>query len=108
MIDDYSKVNELMTEMQEHLPIPAYPTSQLVRLLRSQGLKASTERPLFIKQVFYLGNEGGISCDVTPTQDAKTHFVISLTHLRIPSSHSLFRKIQAYQKERVKRIAKAA
>ena len=107
MIDDQRIVSELMTKMEAHLPIPARPTSPLVRLLREKGLKISTDRVLFIRRVFYLGDEGGIMCDVTPTRGAKENFVVSLTHLRIAPSHPLFREIRAYQQERVKRIAES-
>jgi hypothetical protein len=107
MIDNPATVARLMDQMQAHLPIPAAPSSQLVRLLRQKGLKISTERVLFIKRVFYLGDEGGISCDVTPVGDASAAYVVSLTHLRIDPSHPLFRDIRAYQRERAKRIAQS-
>ncbi len=105
MIDDPATVAALIAKMNAHLPIPAYPTKPLVRMLRGKGLKLSTERVLSIRQVFYLGDEGGIACDVTPAQGAKENYVVSLTHLRIAPSHPLFRDIRAYQQERVKRIA---
>ena len=108
MIDNPATVARLMDEMQTHLPIPAYPTKELVRTLRQQGAKSSADRILFIRRVFYVGDEGGIACDVTPTQDAKAAFVVSLTHLRIPHSHPLFRDIRTYQRERTKRIAESA
>ena len=105
MIDDPGMVHSLMDRMEEHLPIPASPTSQLARLLRQRGLKVGSDRVLFIKGVFYSGDEGGIVCDVTPTRDAEAAYVVSLTHLRIPPSHPLSREIRAYQQQRVRRIA---
>ena len=107
MIDDPETVARLMDQMQAHLPISALPTSALVRTLRQQGLKIGTERALFIKHVHYLGDEGGIMCDVTPTDDAKAVYVVSLTHLRIAPGHPLFRDIRAYQRVRVQRIAES-
>jgi len=105
MIDDPARVSDLMGKIEAHLPIPANPTSALVRQLRPKGLKISTDRVLFIKRVFYHGDVGGIACDITPARDAKEVYVVSLTHLRIPTNHPLFREIHAYQRERVRRLA---
>lgn len=61
MIDDPATVSRLLSQMEAAVPIPATPTSQLVHVLREQGVKASTERVLFIQRVFYAGDEGGLS-----------------------------------------------
>ena len=106
-IDDPTTVTRLMERIQARLPILALPTAQLVRALRERGLKISPGRAVLINRVFYLGDEGGISCDVTPAGDAKMAFVVSLTHLRVAPGHPLSRDIRAYQRERVKRIAKS-
>jgi hypothetical protein len=70
--------------------LPAFPTKEFVRTLRRRGVKASVDRALTIKRVFYAGDEGGIICDVTPSQGAKEVFLVSLTHLRIAPNHPLF------------------
>ena len=107
MIDDPRTVASLIERMQHHLLIPAFPTKELVRTLRRRGVKASVDRALTIKRVFYAGDEGGIVCDVTPGQGAKEVFVVSLTHLRVDPDHQLFAAILAYQRERVRRLALA-
>ena len=107
MIDNPGTVARLIEQMRGHLPMPAFPTKEIVRILRRGGVKVSVERALTVKRVFYAGDEGGIVCDVTPNQGAKEVFVVSLTHLRIAPNHPLFRPIVAYQRERVQRIAVA-
>jgi hypothetical protein len=107
MIDNPSTVARLVEQMQGHLPIPAFPTKEIVRILRRGGLKVSVDRALSVKRVFYAGDEGGIICDVTPSRGAKQVYVVSLTHLRIAPDHPLFAPILAYQHERVRRIAAA-
>ncbi len=107
MIDNPGTVASLMEQLPGHLPLPAFPTKELVRTLRRGGVKASVDRPLSIKRVFYAGDEGGIVCDVTPNQSAKEVFVVSLTHLRIAPQHPLAAPILAYQLERVRRLAAA-
>jgi hypothetical protein len=107
MIDNPSTVARLIEQMQGHLPIPAFPTKEIVRILRRGGVKVSVDRALSVKRVFYAGDEGGIICDVTPSPGAKEVYVVSLTHLRIAPIHPLFAPILAYQRERVRRIAAA-
>lgn len=107
MIDDPATVGRLIEQMQSHLPIPAFPTKEIVRTLRRQGAQARVDRALAVKSVLYLGDEGGIACAVSLPRDAKTVVVISLTHLHIAPNHPLCGAIRAYQRERVRRIATA-
>ena len=107
MIDNPSTVARLVEQMQGHLPIPAFPTKDIVRLLGRRGVKVSVERTLFVKHVFYAGDEAGIVCDVTPRRDAKEVVVVSLTHLRIAPDHPQYAPILGYQRERVRRLALA-
>jgi hypothetical protein len=107
MIDRPSTVDGLLEQLQDQLPMPAFPTKELVRILRRRGVKASVDRALSVQRVFYAGDEGGIVCDVTPSRAAKEVFIVSLTHLRIAPHHPLFSAILAYQRERVSRLAAA-
>jgi hypothetical protein len=104
VIDQPGTVAALLEQMQDQLPIPAFPTKELVRILRRGGVKANTDRALSIKRVFYAGDEGGIVCDVTPRRAAEA-YIVSLTHLRLAPHHPLFPAVLAYQLERVKRLA---
>ncbi len=107
MRDNPAMVATLLERMREHLPIPAFPSREIVRTLRRGGVKASVDRALSVKHVLYAGDEAGIACDVTPTRDAKTVVLVSLTHLRITPDHPLCAPIVAYQLERVRRLAAA-
>jgi hypothetical protein len=59
-IDQPGTVAALLEQMQDQLPIPAFPTKEIVRILRRGGVKASTDRALSIKSLFYAGDEGGL------------------------------------------------
>jgi len=107
MIDDYAKAMELMRKMEAHLPIPAQPTGAFIRAMRERDTKIAHDQELQIKRVFYLGDEGGIACDVTPSREAKEAVVVSITHLRIASRHPLAQEIRAYQRERTRRLAQS-
>ena len=107
MIDDYAQAMELARKMEAHLPIPARPTGAYIRAMRERGVKLARDQDLQIKQVLYLGDEGGIACDVTPSRDAKEAVVVSLTHLRVHRQHPLAQEIRAYQRERTRRLAQS-
>jgi hypothetical protein len=107
MIDAYAKAMELVRKMETHLPIPARPTGAYIRAMRERGVKVAHDQELQVKRVFYLGDEGGIACDVTPSRDAKEAVVVSLTHLRVRRQHPLAQEIRAYQRERTRRLAQS-
>jgi len=106
VIDNPGTVGRLLEQMQDQLPIPAFPTKEVVRILRRGGAKVSVDRALSITRVFYAGDEGGICCDVTPRRSNEV-FIVSLTHLRLAPHHLLFHAVVAYQLERVTRLAMA-
>jgi len=105
VIDNPGMVATLVVQMENQLPIPAFPTKDVVRTLRRRGVQASTNRALSVKRVFYADDEAGIVCDVTPSRAAKEVLIISLTHLRIAPKHPLFPAILADQLERPRRLA---
>ena len=105
MIDDYEQAMALVDQMEAQLPIPARPTSALVRSTRSYEPKLDRDRELQIKQVFYGGDEGGIMCDVTPPGVEKLPIICSLTHLRVSAKHPLGREIAAYQRQRASKLS---
>jgi hypothetical protein len=106
MIDDSVQVEALMAKMEASLPIPARPVSGLVRSLKSKGVDLPRHQLLSIKSVLYLGDEAGISCDITPPGMEKTPIICSLTHLRVPPAHPLAKEIRAYQTARSSRLAR--
>jgi hypothetical protein len=107
MIDDYAKTKELMRKMEAQLPIPARSTGAFVRAMQEQGVKIPRDQELQIKRVFYAGDEGGIMCDVTLSEEAKEAIIVSITHLRVPTRHPLAKEIREYQQERTRRLAQS-
>ena len=104
MIDNYAQAMELGRQIQMQLPIPAYPTKVLVQTMTRRGVKLTTTQELSIKSVLYLGDEGGIMCDITPSGQ-RDPIICSLTHLEITTSHLLGAAIHAYQQHRINRLA---
>ena len=105
MIDDPTQVTTLMQQMEAHLPIPAQVTNALVRTLRARAVNIASKRRMQIEKVLYLGDEGGIGCGLTVPGQADTAVVVSLTHLRLPSTHPLAPDVRAYQIARTRKLA---
>ena len=57
--------------------------------------KIAVGQELAIKSVFYMGDEGGIMCDVTPPGMETTPVICSLTHLEILPGHPLADDLRA-------------
>ena len=106
MIDNERKTAALMKAMEETLPIPVLPTKQLQEFIRKNKISYPKGQQLQIEKVLYLGDEGGIACDLTPPEGANNALLISVTHLRIHPGHCLSKEISNYQKRRVKKLKK--
>ncbi|MCK4736748.1 MAG: hypothetical protein KAT65_30110 [Methanophagales archaeon] len=91
---------KLIKEMERYLPIPVYPSKELLQLLRKQGKDINRDTELNITRVFDSGDAGGIVCTVL--EENKEVLSVSLTHLKIKPTHPLNEKIVAYQRQRVK------
>jgi hypothetical protein len=105
MIDDYAKANELIQKMKTHLPIPARPTKAFIHSMRQNGIRIISKQNLQIKDVLYMGDEGGIGCTILLPGNEKTVTVTSLTHIRVKAKHPLANEICAYQIERTQKLA---
>ena len=95
---------KLIKEMERYLPIPVYPSKELLQLLRKQGKDINRDTELNITRVFDSGDAGGIVCTVL--EENKEVLIVSLTHLQIKAAHPLNEKIVAYQKQRAKNISR--
>ena len=103
-VDNVDEAMKLIERMEKHLPILIRPTSALVKMLRRQGINVDRYKPLEIHGVFYMGNEAGIACDITPQGREKTPVICSLTQLEVTGTDALAEEMKAYQQERIKNL----
>jgi hypothetical protein len=108
MIDNPEKTKSLMTEMEGLLPIPVITTPELIDTLRGKGIRLPKAFICKIKELHYLGDDGGICCGLSLPIEIHDPLIISITHLRINKQHKLAKKIINYQKKRVKKLASYA
>jgi hypothetical protein len=106
MIDDIEKSVALVERMLAALPIRALTTMRLRRTLQ-QTSKRVFPRECSVTEIRYLGDEGGITCDLDfGFNDAKEKHIVSITHLMFDRRNPLAREIKAYCKHRIKRLKK--
>jgi hypothetical protein len=60
MIDNPEKTKSLVTEMEGFLPIPVITTPELIDTLRGKGIRLPKAFICKIKELHYLGDDGGI------------------------------------------------
>jgi len=103
-VDNVDEAMKLIEKMKEHLPIIVRPNSALVKSLHRQGINVDRYKPLEIHSVLYMGNEAGISCDITPKGREDRHVICSLTQLEVMGTDTLAEEMRAYQRERIKNL----
>jgi len=60
-VDDIPKAVELVEKMKSALPITTRPTKNLVKTLKKQGMPLDPYLDVQIRDVYYMGDEGGIT-----------------------------------------------
>jgi len=100
--NDLQKEMDLVAKIKTELPITAIPTPETRNLMSKQGIV--NVRDVQIEDVVYLGDEGGISCQLKPSEKSVPIFVVSLTQLVFDPSHPLSADIMAYQIERMQKL----
>ena len=106
MIDNPKQVTTLMQKLKSHLPIPAKATDALIRNLRTNSINISSNTGIEIKDVMYMGDEGGICCALMVIDQDEVAVVVSITNLRLPNTLPLSPDVRAYQTLRTKKWAR--
>ena len=92
---------ELLTmEMHRMLPLYCCVEKRAIQTIRQQGVKVSETTRLEITAVHYLGEAGGIMCQIKKT-DSKNMLLMSATNFRFPDEGAIYDKINEYKKARI-------
>lgn len=105
-VDNVDEALKLIEKMKERLPIIVRPNSALVKSLRRQGINVDRYKPLEIHSLLYMGNEAGIACDITSKGKEDKAILCSLTQLEVMGNDALAEEMKAYQRERIKNLAR--
>jgi hypothetical protein len=107
MIDDPDKTKKLIAEMDAYLPLTARLSPSLKGMIRRQVAPIIPPEQCRVVEVFYMGDEGGISCRLElDRQDTHDPIIVSITHLNFNIRCPLYHQINCYQKHRVKKLKK--
>ena len=105
MIDDPEKTDRLVAELKTSLPVETRLSQILVRTIVKQTPDLVVPDSCNVVSIFYMGDEGSIVCGLDiGGPDAKTPYIVSITHLDFDRRMSLFRQIDAYQRHRIKKL----
>ncbi|WP_209425489.1 hypothetical protein [Pararhodobacter sp. SW119] len=106
-IDDPGKTQRLLAEMKALLPLEARLSPNLSKVLSKQAPGTRLPARCMVTEVFYMGDEGGITCRLDiGGPDSSTPFIVSMTHLDFDRRSPLFRQIDSYCRHRVKKLRK--
>ena len=68
-------------------------------MIKNNNIQLKSTTLLEIKDVLYLGDEGGIGCTIQ-RHDSRELLIVSITHLRIKDKQPLAKEIKRYQLNR--------
>jgi len=97
---------QLIKELQPHLPLPVYLTPEICASLHAKGKEIRPDEELRVCSLFDSGDLGGILCALANQEDEREPVVASLTHRRIRPDHPMRLRVEAYQRERVRKLAR--
>jgi hypothetical protein len=106
MLDHPEKTACLLTDLKAAVPFEVELAPPLIEHLQAKDVAEANRCPHIVCDVSYAGDEGGIVCHMSPSEETGTVLVISLTHVRLRRSMPFAPAVLAYQKHRVKKLKK--
>jgi hypothetical protein len=104
-IDDPIAANILTERISATIPFKVYLGKPLLKISEKDGHKTNSNTVFNVDWVGYSGNEGGIMCALKDALGNEEMYVVSITHIKVDPEHPLIAEIEAYQQERVIRLA---
>jgi len=108
MIDDPDKTSRLLSALEASLPVETRLSGPVMQLLAKQFADRVLPAKCNVVRVFYVGDEGGITCALDFGPDIKEQHLVSITHLIFERKVPLYSQIDAYQRHRNKKLKKLA
>jgi hypothetical protein len=102
MIDNPEKTPRLLAALKAAAPFEVELPPSLIDHLQAENV-VNADR---MHQVAYAGDEGGIMCHMSRSEETGRALVVSLTYVRVPRSMPLAAAVADYQKHRVKKLKK--
>ena len=106
MLDNPDKTARLLAALKAAAPFAVELGPELINYLRAENLAGTNGVHHTVFDLSYAGDEGGIMCHMSRSDETGSALVVSLTHLHVPRSMPLARAVADYQKHRVKKLKK--
>jgi hypothetical protein len=104
MLDHPDKTAQLLAALKAAAPFEVELPPSLFEHLQAEDV---VDRPRHVVwDLSYAGDEGGIMCHMSRSDETGHALVISLTYIHVPRSMPLARAVIDYQKHRVKKLKK--
>ena len=87
----------IIQHLRDNLPIPAYPSSELIETMSSEGRSIELDARFLITDVFDSGDSSGILCSVV-AEDAAV-FIAPFRFLKIEKGHPMATLVECYEEE---------
>lgn len=104
MLDHPEKTARLLAALKTAVPFEVELAPLVLKQLQADKVTAASRQT--VSGLSYAGDEGGIMCHLSRSEETGRALVVSLTHVRVPRSMPLASAILNYQKHRVKKIKK--
>src|SRR6266699_3743405 len=106
MLDHPEKTPRLLAALKAAAPFEVELLPLLIDHLQAKNIVDASRMHQVVSDLSYAGDEGGIMCHMSRSEETGTALVVSLTYVRVPRSMPLARGVADYQKHRVKKLKK--
>jgi hypothetical protein len=106
MLDHPEKTPRLLAALRAAAPFEVELVPSLIEHLQAENVVNTGRMHQVVWDLSYAGDEGGIMCHMSRSEETGRALVVSLTHLRVHRSMPLAAAVLAYQKYRVKKLKK--
>jgi hypothetical protein len=106
MLDQPEKTARLLAALKAAAPFEVELASSLIEYLQAESVADVDRMHQIVWNLSYAGDEGGIMCHLSRSEETGRALVVSLTHVRMPRSMPLAAAVVDYQKHRVKKLKK--
>jgi hypothetical protein len=106
MLDHPEKTARLLAALKAAAPFEVELMPPLIHYLKEQNVTAVNGIRQTVWDVSYAGDEGGIVCHLSRSDETGQALVVSLTHVRVARAMPLVPAVLGYQKHRVKKLKK--
>jgi hypothetical protein len=106
MLDNPEKTARLLAALKAAVPFEVELTPSLIESLQTESVADADWMHRIVWDLSYAGDEGGIMCHMSRSDETGRALVVSLTHVLVPRSMPLATAVVDYQKHRVKKLKK--